>query len=130
MSAARFFRDIAHQLGTLDARLQSADPLTPDQRAEAIRIARLAKSAITDAADFFEDLDMQAKARRERIEWLNAGKDVHVAKVGRMVFVLRGYVLYRRTDRGEQRLGEVTGINDAKRAVRAWRKAQRKARRA
>ena len=90
----------------------------------------LAIGFLSDLAAKLPALDKQAKARRERIEWIHVADGVHVTRVGRDTYRLMedGDSLSLQIDNGGvgcvsfEEITTVAGKGGAARAIRAWRK--------
>lgn len=131
-NAEKFYRTCHTQAQPIVERLK-ADPASKLTPGDASTLS-LAVGALKDVCTILADHEKQAKARRERIQWVSAGPDLHVAAVGRLTARLRwsgsgtvGRVWMHNGAARVHDLGTVTSIEAATRKVRAWRKAQRRA---
>lgn len=121
-SAAKFHRRV-HEEATAALSRLAAVPLDESD----VSPVRLAVGVLQDLTVRLADLDKQAKARRDRIEWIEAPNGIEVAKVG------RGWAHYSYSrkqadvfDSSGARVArfEAWSIESASRKIRAWRKKQ------
>jgi len=130
VKAEKFYRACHAHAVPVVAKLKAKEPLT---EADATTLS-LAVGALKDVVSILADHEAQAKARRERIQWVCAGNGAHVAAVGRglvarMSRVTEGEWSLSIRDAGGRAvvyLGTVHSIEGATRKVRAWRKAQKR----
>ena len=132
-NAEKFYRACHAQALDVVERIK-ADPASKLTPGDASTLS-LAVGALKDVCAILADHEKQAKARRERIQWVTAEfGSLLVAAVGRgltarLTSVVGGYHLKIRSISGPvvADLGKVTSTEGATRKVRAWRKAQRRA---
>lgn len=131
-SAEKFYRRCHEEALSVVERLK-ADPASKLTPGDASTLS-LAVGALKDTITVLAAHEAQAKARRERIQWVSAGPDLHVAAIGRLTARLRwsgtgavGRVWMHNGAARVHDLGTVASIEGASRKVRAWRKAQRRA---
>lgn len=124
-SAEKFYRRV-HEEATAALSRLAAVPLDEAD----VSSVRLAVGVLQDLTVRLADLDKQAKARRERIEWIHVADGVHVTRVGRDTYRLMedGDSLSLQIDNGGvgcvsfEEITTVAGKGGAARAIRAWRK--------
>ena len=122
-SAEKFYRRV-HEEATAALSRLAAVPLDEAD----VSSVRLAVGVSQDLTVRLADLDKQAKARRERIEWIEAPNGIEVAKVGRgwaHYSYSRHNVLIFDSDGAQvARFETLAGTKGANRLIRAWRKKQ------
>ena len=122
-SAEKFYREVHGAAAMALLKLQEGTTLT----ASDVVYLSHAVEAVKEFACGLSERDKQAKARAERIQWIEAPNGVSVAAVGRRwahyTFARKVAVLFD-PDGAQVARFEATSIESASRKIRAWRKKQ------